>query len=91
MHNLHSKTKNQSQTIERPWTWYKAWTTALLHPNEDTAKALVSEGNITFKHAYIWIVVASILMGLINSITFYDTIGYAMMHLMVGFLYLFQK
>jgi hypothetical protein len=43
------------------WTWYKAWTTSLLHPNDDTGKALLSEGNISFKQACIWIVVASII------------------------------
>lgn len=52
----------------KPWNWYKAWTISLLHPSADTSKALLSEGNISFLRALIWIVVASIVFEFLYSI-----------------------
>ena len=50
------------------WTWYKVWSKSLLHPNADTSKALLSEGNISFFQAYIWIVAASVVFQFLYSI-----------------------
>jgi hypothetical protein len=49
------------------WTWYKAWTNTLVHPNEDTWNALVSEGNVSFGRAYIWLTIVSLLFPLAYS------------------------
>jgi hypothetical protein len=61
------KTKNKSSINSKSWTWYKALTISLLHPNDSTGKALITDGNISFKQAYIWIVVASIIFQLLDS------------------------
>lgn len=50
------------------WTWYKAWKNTLLYPNDDTWNTLLSEGNISFRKAYIWITVTSIIFPLASSI-----------------------
>ncbi len=51
-----------------PWNWYKAWMNALLHPNEDTWNALLSEKGVSFKKAYLWITITSLLFPLVYSI-----------------------
>jgi hypothetical protein len=51
-----------------PWNWYKAWRNALLHPNEDTWIALSSEKGVSFKKAYLWITITSLLFPLVYSI-----------------------
>lgn len=57
-----------------PWTWHKAWVTSLLHPNAETSEALITEGNITFSQAYIWIVITSFVVWLLNSLIFSRTV-----------------
>jgi hypothetical protein len=52
--------KNTTSVNTQSWNWYKAWTTTLLHPNQETWKALLSEGGISFRQAYTWITITSL-------------------------------
>jgi hypothetical protein len=47
--------------INKSWSWFTVWNISLLHPNSKTANAILSEANISFKQAYIWIIVTSII------------------------------
>ena len=51
----------------QPWNWYKTWMNALLHPNEDTWNVLLSEKGVSFKKAYLWITITSLLFPIVNS------------------------
>ena len=55
-------------TNTRSWPWYKAWIAALIHPNDDTWNLVMSEGNVSFRRAYIWLIFTSLLFPLAYSI-----------------------
>ena len=50
------------------WTWYRAWTNTLFHPNEDTWNTLLSEGNVSLGRAYVWITFTSLLFPLAYTV-----------------------
>jgi hypothetical protein len=62
-----SKTKTTAPIFASSWPWYKAMGNSFFHPNDDTGKALLLEGNISFRQALIWVVTASIILGFFNS------------------------
>ena len=50
------------------WPWYRVWINSLIHPNEDTWNVVLSEGNVSFKRAYVWLIFTSLLFPLAYSI-----------------------
>ena len=66
--NLQTKAETIPPIDTKPWTWHKAWINSLMHPNTNTSKALLAEGNISFRQACIWIVVTSIVFQFLYSI-----------------------
>lgn len=51
-----------------PWNWYRVWMNALLHPSPETWQVLSSEKGVSFKKAYLWLTVTSLLFPLVSSI-----------------------
>lgn len=70
--NQQTKPKILSREIStKPWPWYKAWENSLLKPNDDAAKELLLKGHVSFRQAYMWIVVAFVIFQLLYSIVFW--------------------
>jgi hypothetical protein len=66
--NILTKTDTITPKDAKPWSWHKAWINTLLHPNDETWSRLLSENNISFKIAYAWITITSLLFPLVYSI-----------------------
>jgi hypothetical protein len=70
--NQPTKTKSiVPKDATKPWPWYKAWGNSLLKPDEDSAKELLTKGNISFRQAFIWILVVGVIYPLFYSIVFW--------------------
>ena len=48
-------------------TWYKVWAITLLRPRTATGEALLSEGNISFRQAILWLTLASFIEAVITQ------------------------
>lgn len=66
--NPKPKVENSLPQEIRPWPWYQAWTSTLFHPIASTGKVLLSEGRISFRQTFIWLMVVSALAELSTSV-----------------------
>ena len=60
--------KNTTLANTRSWPWYKAWSSTLFHPNIATGETLLSEGNVKFWQAILWLVVSSIVSAIVMQL-----------------------
>lgn len=60
--------KNKTQTSTQSWPWHKVWASTLFYPRTTTGEILLSEGNLSFKQASLWLVFASLSSSLITQI-----------------------
>jgi hypothetical protein len=52
----------------KPWTWYKAVSSTLPFPRTAAGEKLISEGNISLRQAFIWLIFASIFYTFLISV-----------------------
>lgn len=51
----------------KSWTWYEAWGITLPIPRTRDGKKLLTEGNITLKQAFIWLIFVSTIYALLTT------------------------
>lgn len=68
MKNKPVKIQSKTSTPLQSWPWYKVWIKTIFSPKAATGKAIISEGNVTFKQAVVWVILSFVVIQLFTSI-----------------------
>ena len=65
----HKRAENRKKTSNnsKPWAWYKAWGITLPFPRTSDGETLLTEGSITLKRAFVWLIFASGIYELLTT------------------------